>query len=437
MPKFFDTFPLPQIKNIYINKVKIKNLYGNRKIEWDLNPFTNILIGKNGSGKSTILKLIDAKINKKNNIFKNFEIEYEDVEIEFIETYKDDFDNSKTKIIDSNCVMLINTFDTTYKSISECKESCDNELSLLDSQLLKLKNQFTAYQLKFKNRFEEENKSNRIEIDRILNDIGNGKIDEVSKIQSLRKDEKQIKESIYKKLNIFTEIINSMFKDTDKKMNLNSIEKTSSILSKNRELDMLELSSGEKQVLIIFLTILLQEDKLYILMMDEPENSLHSEWQIHFIENIRKLNENVQIIIATHNPLLMMDREGDEIGKISIDNEIIDTYGVGTKYLDVSATLLNYPKVSSLVGKDMRNEINELFHLKNKDELSTEEQKRINELEIKLGKTVATNFIYDRHYLHFLKFIQDNKNIDFDKLTEISENEMDELLGEFKDLFND
>lgn len=52
--------------------------------------------------------------------------------------------------------------------------------------------------------------------------------------------------------------------------------------------------------------------------------------------------------------------------------------------------------------------------------------------KIKLGKTIASNFIYDRHYLHFLRFIKENKDIDFDKLTEISDEKVDELLSEFQ-----
>jgi len=114
---------------------------------------------------------------------------------------------------------------------------------------------------------------------------------------------------------------------------------------------------------------------------------------------------------------------------------MVDTSGEGTKYLDVSATLLNYPQISSLVGKDMQEKINKLFSLKIKENLSEEDEKEKDTLEIELGKTVASNFIYDRHYLQFLKFTQENKGIDFDKLTEISEDEMNELLGEFKDLF--
>jgi len=429
-----------KLTKVNINKVLIKNIYGARDIKWNLNSNTNILIGKNGSGKSSILKIIHAYIRNDDEVLRKFGNPR--VELCIDKEFENPLHNgSNEKINPLNekiDIEYIDTFDSVSNSISQCKENCDKELSLLDSELVKLMYKFNDYQIKLNKIFDEKNSTNQLEIRRILDDISQGKLEEASKIQELTQTKDKIENKVYKSLDDFRKIIDSMFKDTHKKINLESIEKSFSISSNSKELDPLDLSSGEKQVLIIFLNILLKENKPYILMMDEPENSLHSEWQIHFVNNIRKLNPNVQIIIATHNPLLMMDRDGDEIGKISVDCDIVNISGEGTKYLDVSATLLTYPQVSSLVGDgDMKREINQLFKLKNKDELSDEEENKINELEIKLGSTVATNFIYDRHYLHFLKFIQENKNIDFDKLTEISDEEMDELLGEFKDLFDD
>ena len=67
------------------------------------------------------------------------------------------------------------------------------------------------------------------------------------------------------------------------------------------------LSSGEKQMLIILLTVLVENREPYVLLMDEPEISLHIEWQQRLLEIIRDLNPNVQIILTTHSPAVIMN----------------------------------------------------------------------------------------------------------------------------------
>ena len=62
------------------------------------------------------------------------------------------------------------------------------------------------------------------------------------------------------------------------------------------------LSSGEKQLLILLTETLLQKNSPTIFIADEPELSLHIEWQRKIISNVRDLNPNAQIIVATHSP---------------------------------------------------------------------------------------------------------------------------------------
>lgn len=62
------------------------------------------------------------------------------------------------------------------------------------------------------------------------------------------------------------------------------------------------LSSGEKQLIILFVEALLQRQNPYVFLADEPELSLHIEWQRNIIPAIRELNPNAQIIVATHSP---------------------------------------------------------------------------------------------------------------------------------------
>ncbi|MDH4432254.1 AAA family ATPase [Pseudomonas shirazica] len=63
-----------------------------------------------------------------------------------------------------------------------------------------------------------------------------------------------------------------------------------------------ELSSGEKQLLIILGEALLQQSEPYVYIADEPELSLHVFWQEELTTAISQLNRNAQIIFATHSP---------------------------------------------------------------------------------------------------------------------------------------
>lgn len=63
-----------------------------------------------------------------------------------------------------------------------------------------------------------------------------------------------------------------------------------------------DLSSGEKQLLIILGEALLQENNTAIYIADEPELSLHVKWQEKLTGSIKAVNPNAQVIFATHSP---------------------------------------------------------------------------------------------------------------------------------------
>ncbi|MDR7377198.1 putative ATPase [Rhodoferax ferrireducens] len=64
----------------------------------------------------------------------------------------------------------------------------------------------------------------------------------------------------------------------------------------------MDLSSGEKQLLIILGEALLQDQQSVIFIADEPELSLHVSWQEKLVPAITRINTNAQIIFATHSP---------------------------------------------------------------------------------------------------------------------------------------
>jgi len=63
-----------------------------------------------------------------------------------------------------------------------------------------------------------------------------------------------------------------------------------------------QLSSGEKQILILLVEALLREGIPVVYVADEPELSLHVEWQEKLLESLVELAGDVQVIVATHSP---------------------------------------------------------------------------------------------------------------------------------------
>jgi hypothetical protein len=113
----------------------------------------------------------------------------------------------------------------------------------------------------------------------------------------------------------FFGLINNFFKSTYKTVFIDTNDNFVKFLKtrENKVVEIYDLSSGEKQLLIILFKVFLQEEKPFILLMDEPEVSLHVDWQHQLIGAIRELNPNCQLIIATHSPSIFGDGWADKI----------------------------------------------------------------------------------------------------------------------------
>jgi len=75
-----------------------------------------------------------------------------------------------------------------------------------------------------------------------------------------------------------------------------------SMKSQLEDIDFHLLSSGEKQLFILFAETVLQNRKQSIFIADEPELSLHVAWQRKLLSAVRELNPSAQLIVATHSP---------------------------------------------------------------------------------------------------------------------------------------
>lgn len=134
----------------------------------------------------------------------------------------------------------------------------------------------------------------------------------IKNITELAKENEQRKEKIRQPKETFLEVITSFFisSGSDKVIKISSegmLYFETIGRKRKRKLRLTELSSGEKQIIIIFASLIfgLQGNKTGIYIVDEPEASLHLAWQSQFVETILKVNSNVQLIFATHSPELI------------------------------------------------------------------------------------------------------------------------------------
>ena len=251
----------------YIERIEIESLWnGRRHIVWNLRRDVNILSGVNGVGKSTILNRVVNYLLGLSRLDKELKGVKLTLAPEGGESVRFD---------------VIRSFDRPLLRGDVFDKVVDSKLnSELDLQLYQLQRRYLDYQV---------NASNRI-----VELFTKGDPDAQRKAQEIAQEKAH-----------FQDLVDELFQETGKKIDRDSNEIY--LYQLDERLSPYKLSSGEKQMLLILLTALVQNKEPYVLFMDEPEISLHIDWQQRLISLVHDLNPNAQIILTTHSPAVIMD----------------------------------------------------------------------------------------------------------------------------------
>ena len=126
-------------------------------------------------------------------------------------------------------------------------------------------------------------------------------------IDSLKKYE--MFDELVKKLSLFTGTVNKKF-DGSKKI-IVSKEHGIEVITKHKErLNPRLLSSGEQHEIILLYDLIFKTTDNTLVLIDEPEISLHIDWQMSFLSDLEAINKlsNPQFLIATHSPSIIGNR---------------------------------------------------------------------------------------------------------------------------------
>lgn len=115
-------------------------------------------------------------------------------------------------------------------------------------------------------------------------------------------------DDMVKKVNLFFDLINHRF--LDKKISVEGEEGLVIRSTKtNDKIELNGLSSGEQHLFVLYYYLLFKYKENTLLLMDEPEISLHITWQKRFINDLMRIVEinPMKVLIATHSPSIVRD----------------------------------------------------------------------------------------------------------------------------------
>ena len=261
----------------YIKRIEIDSLWsGVKHIIWDLDRKVNVLSGINGVGKTTILNKVVRGLAQGGEFPSHL------LKGVHLTVYPEDAKWIRYDAIRSFERPLINSELTSQLNIPMGTE--------MDFQIYNLQRKYLDYQVNIGNR--------------IIQVLQCGGPDAAKKAEKIAEPKK-----------IFQDMIDQLFASTGKKIIRSENEIRFSQMKETLVPYM--LSSGEKQMLCILLTVLIEDQKPYVLFMDEPEVSLHFEWQKQLIDLILKLNPNIQLIMTTHSPAVIMNGWMDHVTEVT------------------------------------------------------------------------------------------------------------------------
>jgi predicted ATP-binding protein involved in virulence len=127
----------------------------------------------------------------------------------------------------------------------------------------------------------------------------------------LKDSEEKIKvfDSLVDKLELFSNILNER-RFTFKSIKIDR-KKGFIFLTKNgKELKLIDLSSGEQHEVVLLYELIFKTNSNTLVLIDEPEISLHVTWQKEFLSDLLKILElqKMQVIVATHSPQIINDK---------------------------------------------------------------------------------------------------------------------------------
>lgn len=332
-----------KIKSLYVNKYKAL-----KEFKINFNENVNVIIGVNGTGKTSILELIYNTITENSVFFKDEDgFSRSTIKVKLTEDEIKEFNNLKNDAKKNDIFSF------------EVNKGVNNELKFIGIPNFIETNNIKRRSLIVYSKAEVNYKKQKIEAPMkpsdlnqfatIIGEYENNKLN--LKQYIINEHYKDLEDlSIGDKpfrIDRFRKLYNSFFEEK-KFVGVKDFEPIFKVKATGELHSADELSAGEKQIFYRGGALLQLNLENSIILIDEPELSLHPEWQQKILDFYKNIGNNNQIIIATHSPHIVSSCRKEEIrvlnkedGIVKVQENIEETYGWTVEQLLLSVFQLD------------------------------------------------------------------------------------------------
>ena len=119
----------------------------------------------------------------------------------------------------------------------------------------------------------------------------------------------RVLEDLASRLRLLLDSVNGKF--WNKRMRLDEEKRLAAENQGSQRLPLDSLSSGEQHELVLHYDLLFRVPSNTVVLIDEPELSLHVGWQKKFLSDLTAIVElsGLDAVVATHSPFIVGDRD--------------------------------------------------------------------------------------------------------------------------------
>ncbi|NQY22234.1 MAG: AAA family ATPase [Campylobacteraceae bacterium] len=172
-------------------------------------------------------------------------------------------------------------------------------------------------------------------------------------------------------------ILDQIFDGLNIQIKFSKLDRDKNIFFENNEgkkIHISSLSTGEKELLNKIFYLFVADIKDSVILIDEPEISLHPSWQnrvIKIYKNFAKSNNN-QIIIATHSPQIVASTPNERLRVLIKENNTIKAYSPDAYGMEVNKALTDIMGVNELRDIEVEYQYDKVKNLILKNKYSSE-----------------------------------------------------------------